>query len=121
MYQPRVYTVTFQAVAITVSQDLFEITPADDKPVQFLGLFLAQNTDVGDAQDEILRWSCIRGHTTSGSGGSAPTPQADETFGCCGGVRGGGEQHDEGDGRHDARSARGRVQRAGGVRVLVDA
>src|SRR5690242_16165892 len=75
MYQPRVYTVTFQAVAITVSQDLFEITPADDKPVQFLGLFLAQNTDVGDAQDEILRWSVIRGFTTSGSGGSAPTPR----------------------------------------------
>lgn len=75
MYQPRVYTVTFQAVAITASQDLFEITPADDKPVQFLGLFLAQNTDVGDAQDEVLRWSCIRGHTTSGSGGSAPTPR----------------------------------------------
>lgn len=74
MYQPRVYTVVFQAVAITVSQDLFEISPADDKPVQFLGLMLANSTDFGDAQDEILRWSVIRGFTTSGSGGSAPTP-----------------------------------------------
>ena len=71
----RIYTVTFQAVAITASQDLFEIAPADDKPVQVLGLFLTQNTDVGDAQDEILRWSVIRGHATSGSGGSAPTPR----------------------------------------------
>lgn len=76
MQSPRVYTVVFQAVAITAAQDLFEITPADDKPVQLLGLFLAQNTDVGDAQDEILRWAVVRGHTTSGSGGTAPTPRA---------------------------------------------
>jgi hypothetical protein len=76
VYQPRVYTVVFQAVAITASQDLFEISPADDKPVQFLGLFLAQSTDFGDAQDEVLRWSVIRGFTSSGSGGTAPTPRA---------------------------------------------
>lgn len=75
MIIPRVYSVVFQAVAITASQDLFELTPADDKPVRLLGIFLAQNTDVGDAQDEILRWSVIRGHTTGGSGGTAPTPR----------------------------------------------
>lgn len=76
MYQPRVYTVVFQAVAITATQDLFELTPADDKPIQLLGIFCGQSTDFGDAQDENLRWSVIRGHTTSGSGGSAPTPRA---------------------------------------------
>lgn len=71
----RIYTVVFQAVAITASQDLFEITPADDKPVGLLGIFLANHTDFKDAEDENLRWSVIRGHTTSGSGGSAPTPR----------------------------------------------
>lgn len=70
----RMYTVVFQAVAITASQDLFEITPADDKPVLIAGLFLGNSTDFGDAQDELLRYSIIRGFTTSGSGGSAPTP-----------------------------------------------
>jgi hypothetical protein len=75
VYQPRVYTVTFQAVAMTASQDLFEITPGDDKPVQFLGVFCGNSTDFGDAQDENLRWSVIRGFTTSGSGGTAPTPR----------------------------------------------
>lgn len=71
----RIYTVVFQAVACTASQDFFEVTPADDKPVGLLGLFIANSTDFGDAQDEVLRWSVIRGFTTSGSGGSAPTPR----------------------------------------------
>lgn len=72
----RVYTVAFGAVSVSAAQDLFEITPADDKPVQIVGLSLCQtgNSDVGDAQEECLRFSIIRGHTTSGSGGSAPTP-----------------------------------------------
>lgn len=70
----RVYAVTFQAVAVTAAQDLFEITPADDKPVRFLGWHLSQYTDVGDAQDEVLRLAVIRGFTASGSGGSAATP-----------------------------------------------
>lgn len=70
-----IYSVVFSAVAVTATQDFFEITPADDKPVQLCGLFLSQHSDVGDAQDEILHYSVIRGHATSGSGGSAPTPR----------------------------------------------
>lgn len=70
----RTYSVIFSAVAVTAAQDLFEITPADDKPVNILGLFIGQSSDAGDAQDELLQVSIIRGFTTSGSGGSAPTP-----------------------------------------------
>jgi hypothetical protein len=70
----RVYTVSFTAVAVTAAQDLFEITPADDKPCKVLGLMIAQSSDAGDAQDEQLGLKVIRGFTTSGSGGSAPTP-----------------------------------------------
>ena len=40
-----------------------------------VGLFLGQSSDYGDAQAEGLRYRVIRGHTTSGSGGSAPTPR----------------------------------------------
>lgn len=75
MIVPRVYTVTFQAVAVTASQDFFEITPADDKPVSLLGVFISQYSDFGDAQDETLSWSVIRGFTASGSSGTAPTPR----------------------------------------------
>lgn len=72
----RIYTVNFANVSISTLQDLFELTPADDKPLEIVGLFLTQvgNADVGDAQEELLRFSIIRGYTTSGSGGSAPTP-----------------------------------------------
>lgn len=71
---PRSYSVVFSAVAVTAAQDLFEITPADDKPVEIVGIELGQTSDSGDAQDEQLQISIIRGHSTSGSGGTAPTP-----------------------------------------------
>lgn len=77
MSQGRVYSVVFGAVSVSAAQDFFEITPADDKPVQLIGITFDQTgvADVGDAQEELLRWTVIRGHTTSGSGGSAPTPR----------------------------------------------
>lgn len=73
----RVYTVTFANVGVSAAQDFFEISPADDKPVELVGLFINQNgvADVGDAAEEMLRWSVVRGHATSGSGGSAATPR----------------------------------------------
>lgn len=74
MSNGRTYAVTFSAVAVSAAQDLFEITPADDKPVEIVGIELGQSSDSADAQDEQLQISIIRGHTTSGSGGSAPTP-----------------------------------------------
>lgn len=75
MAQNRIYTVSFSAVAVTVAVDLFEITPADDKPIEVVGLFVGQSSDVGDAAAEILPYTVIRGHTTSGSGGTATTPR----------------------------------------------
>jgi hypothetical protein len=71
----RVYTVSFENVAVTAAQDFFEISPADDHPVRLLGINVDQFTDTGDAAEEILRYKIIRGHATSGSGGSAPTPR----------------------------------------------
>ncbi len=72
---PRIYSCEFEAVAVTAQVDFFEVTPADDKPVAILGLFLYQSTDVGDAASEILRYRVIRGHSTGGSGGGTPTPR----------------------------------------------
>lgn len=71
----RTYSVNFTEVATTVAADLFEITPADDKPCEVIGLFITNSTDFGDAQAEVIPYTVLRGHTTSGSGGSAPTPR----------------------------------------------
>ena len=69
----RVYAVTFEAVAVSAAQDFFEIAPADDKPVCLHACYLSQSSDVGDAAEELLRVKIIRGHATTGSGGSAAT------------------------------------------------
>lgn len=74
----RMYTVIFENVSISAAQDLFELTPADDKPIRIWGLKLSNvggTADAGDAQEELLRITINRGTTTSGSGGSAPTPR----------------------------------------------
>lgn len=70
----RIYTVSFTGVTVTLADDLFEITPADDKPCQIIGLFIGQSSDPGDAQAEQTGYRIIRGHTTSGSGGTSTTP-----------------------------------------------
>lgn len=70
----RTYSVIFNAVATTAAVDLFELLPADDKPIEIIGIELGQTTEFGDAQDETLGLQIIRGFTASGSGGSAATP-----------------------------------------------
>lgn len=72
----RTYAVTFNAVAVSAAQDLFEITPADDKPCEIVSMHIGQYSDAGDAAAELLGIQIIRGFTTSGSGGSAATPAA---------------------------------------------
>lgn len=72
---PRVYYIDIAATALTVAADLVEITPADDKPISILGYELLQTTDLGDAQEEVIGLEWVRGHTSSGSGGAAPTPR----------------------------------------------
>lgn len=66
----RVYTVALSPTAITVAADLVELTPADDKPILIHGFRVWQTTDVGDAAEEIITLSWIRGNATSGSGGN---------------------------------------------------
>lgn len=70
------YTAEFEAVAVTVAQDFFELQPADDVPVIIHAVYLSQTSDVGDAAEEILRIKIQRGATTVGSGGTDPTPVA---------------------------------------------
>lgn len=69
----RVYTVPLQLTAFTVQIDLFDIAPADDKPVELHALYLGQSTELGDTAEEQLGIQIIRGFATVGSGGSSVT------------------------------------------------
>jgi len=69
----RIYTVQFNAVAVTAQQDFFEITAAAGKNCRILAVMLGQTSDVGDAAEEMLSILFKSGATTSGSGGTAPT------------------------------------------------
>jgi hypothetical protein len=75
MSEGRIYTVSFTAIAVTVAVDIFELTPADDKPIQVLGILWGQSSDVGDVAAEQIGYRVIRGFTSAGSGGATTTPQ----------------------------------------------
>lgn len=75
----RAYTVTFTAVAVTATQDLFYIKPAAEKPCILEQCSISNvggTADAGDAQEELLRVEIIRlpSTVTVGSGGSSFTP-----------------------------------------------
>lgn len=55
-------------VAVTAAFDAIELTPATGI-IKVKRLCIWQTTDLGDAAEEVLRVSWIRGYTTSGSGG----------------------------------------------------
>ena len=71
----RLYSVSFTGTAVTAQIDVFELTPADDKPIEIVSCRIAQDSDAGDAMDELIGVRIIRGFTASGSGGSAATPR----------------------------------------------
>ena len=70
----RMYSAEFSKVEVSLDQDVFEISPADDKPIAIHAVFLAQSSDLADAAEEILNFKIMRGHTSSGSVGTASTP-----------------------------------------------
>lgn len=80
-----VYTVQFNGVAATAQQDLFEIVGSATQPYVILGYSLSQTTELGDAAEEQLLILLKSGSTTSGSGGSTPTPVATDSAGTAAG------------------------------------
>lgn len=74
----RFYACPFDNVSVgTAAQDLWEVTPADDKPIFIVGITIDNvggTADAGDAQEELVRILIYRGYTASGSGGSTVTP-----------------------------------------------
>lgn len=71
----RIYTVVVSAAASPAAAfDFLELNPASAKPIEVLRLRIAQTSEP-TTEEEQLRITCIRGQSTSGSGGSAPTPR----------------------------------------------
>ena len=69
-----VFTASFNAIAVSAAQDVFEIVAPANARVRILEIDIGQYTDFGDAASEILSLTIWRGHTVSGSGGAAVTP-----------------------------------------------
>ena len=70
------YTVAFDNQSWTNAggtRDAFYLAPADDRPVAITGISIDQISDVGDTEEEMLRLTAIRGHTSVGSGGTSAT------------------------------------------------
>lgn len=82
-----IYSVAFSSVAVTAQQDFFEYTAPSDAVAIIHSVEITQSTDVGDAASEGLAILHKRGATTTGSGGSTPTPAPLEFgFAAAGGV-----------------------------------
>lgn len=69
------YTASQDAQAITTAVDLLHLTLADDVPVTIWRLEMANTTDLGDANEEVLKIGFYRG-VTGGGAGSALTEVA---------------------------------------------
>lgn len=68
----RIYTTSFQAVAVTGAVDFFELLAPSTGMLRILSCRIGQNTEEADAQAEMLQIQITR-YATSGSGGSTPT------------------------------------------------
>lgn len=70
----RMYSIQFNAVAVTAAQEFFALVAASTCSVIIHGWDIGQASDYGDAQAEGLRLLLIRGYTTASSGGNTVTP-----------------------------------------------
>lgn len=73
----RMYTAEINVSAHTAQIDYFELLAASGKPLLLHGFEIAQTTEVGDAQEEMLAavLKRVTGAPTSGSGGGTSTFQ----------------------------------------------
>jgi hypothetical protein len=69
-----VYSGVVSGVAVSATQDVFELVTHTSSRVRIREIRIGQYSDFGDAASEILGVQLIRGFTTSGSGGSTVTP-----------------------------------------------
>lgn len=72
-----VYTVSFDQQTIAAASgdyDFFELDAATDKPIEIVAIFIDNKSEIGDAQEEMVAFSIVRGNATTGNG-TAATPR----------------------------------------------
>lgn len=75
MSQGMTYAIPIEGVASPAAEfDAFEYVAPADAAVKIHRVMVAQSSDYGDAAAEGLMMRIITGYSTSGSGGSTPTP-----------------------------------------------
>jgi len=74
----QIYDGIFTDIAVVALQDFFEILADTDNAISVHGWEIFQITDVGDAEEEILRIETVRGIGSTSSNGTAITPHAKE-------------------------------------------
>jgi hypothetical protein len=75
--QRGVYTVSFERQSFTNANgdyDFFELTPADDRPIEIVAIKVDGYSELGDAQEEQVAWTVVTDNATSGNG-SSTTPR----------------------------------------------
>lgn len=75
-----IYTVSFDQQTIAAASgdyDFFELDAATDKPIEIVAIDIGNKSEVGDAQEEMVAYSIVRGNTTTGNG-TATTPRAQD-------------------------------------------
>lgn len=74
----RIYAIPFAGATVTNAggnADLWELLPADDKPIKLRGFRLGQTSEVADAAEEAVEVQVIRlAATVTGSNGTSVTP-----------------------------------------------
>jgi hypothetical protein len=74
------YSVRFAKTTLTAANgdyDLFELNPAADEPIELYGLWIGNKTEVGDTQEEMVRYQILRfeGATLTSGNGASITPE----------------------------------------------
>jgi hypothetical protein len=75
--QRDVYTVVFDQQTVAAASgdyDFFEITPADDRPIEIVAVWITCKSELGDAQEEQIAWSVVTANATTGNG-TTTTPR----------------------------------------------
>ena len=75
-----VYTARFAKTTFTAANgdyDFFELNPAADEPIELLGVFIGNKTEVKDAEEEMVRYQILRfeGATLTSGNGASITPE----------------------------------------------
>lgn len=85
--QRGVYTVPFDQQSFTAANgdyDFVELTPADDRPIEIVAIWITCKSELGDAQEEMVAWSVVTDNTSSGNGTSATPRPLDSRDGAAG-------------------------------------